>query len=156
MYLATQMINEKEKAELHKLFVSMDKNADGKLSREELIKGYSNLSDSAADIEEKVDQIMANVDVDHNGYIDYSEFVIALTNKRKLLSTENLKQAFSMFDRDGSGLITADEIKMVLGVGKKFSESVWEAAVKEVDQNSDGKISFEEFEMMMNRFITNE
>ena len=150
------MISKKKKADLHKLFVSIDKNADGKLSREELINVYSNLIDSPADVEEKVDKIRANVYVDHNGYIDYSEFVIALTNKRKLLSTENLKQAFNMFDRDGGGLITADEIKMIFGVRKKFSESVWEAAVKEVDQNSDGKISFEEFEMMMNRFIQNE
>ena len=42
---------------------------------------------------------------------------------------------------------------MILGLGKRFSEKVWENVIKEVDQNSDGQISFEEFEQMMNRFL---
>ena len=42
---------------------------------------------------------------------------------------------------------------MILGLGKQFSEDVWQKAINEVDQNSDGQISFEEFEKMMSKFL---
>ena len=42
---------------------------------------------------------MQNVDIDKNGCIDYSEFIAATIDKRKLLSKERLKAAFAIFDR---------------------------------------------------------
>lgn len=51
----------------------------------------------AAQIE--VDRIMKTADIDQNGHIDYSEFIAATTDKRKLLSKERLKTAFQLFDR---------------------------------------------------------
>ena len=53
-----------------------------------------------------------------------------------------------MFDKDGSGTISKDEIKEAFG---GMEESVVEKIVKEVDDNGDGEISFEEFEQMMNK-----
>lgn len=44
---------------------------------------------------------------------------------------------------------------MILGFGQRFSENVWEEVIKEVDQNSDGQISYEEFSSMMNKFLIN-
>ena len=40
-----------------------------------------------------------------------------------------------------------------MGVGKRFSEEVWQQVISEVDQNRDGQISFDEFDKMMNRFL---
>lgn len=51
----------------------------------------------AAEIE--VERIMNAADLDKNGHIDYSEFIAATTDKRKLLSKERLKTAFQLFDR---------------------------------------------------------
>ena len=50
-----------------------------------------------------------------------------------------------MFDKDGSGSISATEVKEVLGLGKNIDDGVWNQIVKEVDENGDGEISFEEF-----------
>lgn len=47
---------------------------------------------TAAEIE--VERIMAAADLDKNGHIDYSEFINATIDKRKLLSKERLKTAF--------------------------------------------------------------
>ena len=56
-----------------------------------------------------------------------------------------------MFDKDGSGIITSDEIREVLTFGGQSSLSLAsvEAIIKEVDANGDGEISFEEFVLMM-------
>jgi Ca2+-binding EF-hand superfamily protein len=39
-----------------------------------------------------------------------------------LLSEEKLQSAFNIYDKDKNGSISIDEIKEVLGVGKKISE----------------------------------
>lgn len=161
MYIVTQLMSKGEKEKLQQTFMALDKNADGKLSREELIQGYTEMYMDPDQAVKEVDNIMKNVDVDRNGYIDYSgtlyilivEFLLASTNKKKLLSKENLRKAFQLFDKDKSGLISAEEIKVILGLGKKFSEDVWMKVISEVDQNSDGQISFEEFEKMMSKFL---
>jgi len=56
-----------------------------------------------------------------------------------------------MFDKDGNGLISSDEIKEVLGFGKTLSEEAVNEIIKQVDENGDGQISFEEFVAMMNK-----
>ena len=49
--------------------------------------------------EKEVNQIMDAVDSDKSGSIEYSEFVVATVNRKKILSNENLENAFSMFDK---------------------------------------------------------
>lgn len=58
-----------------------------------------------------------------------------------------------MYDRDGSGAISTDELKEVLGVGAQISEDVWLKILSEVDENGDGEVSFEEFKTMMQRLL---
>ena len=43
--------------------------------------------------------------------MDYTEFITAMISKKVLLKKENLKGAFMMIDRDGSGYISVDELK---------------------------------------------
>lgn len=44
-----------------------------------------------------------------------------------------------------------------MGVGKKIgSEQIWQEIISEVDTNGDGEISFEEFEQMMKKLLSNE
>jgi calcium-dependent protein kinase len=55
-----------------------------------------------------------------------------------------------MFDKDGSGSISADEIKAALGFSADQS-GLLETIVKEVDEDGNGEISFEEFVSMMRK-----
>lgn len=75
--------------------------------------------------EAEVDKIIERADADGNGEIEYSEWVIATINKFDLLSDEKLKTAFGLFDADGGGSISPDEIRDVLGLGKIADDRVW-------------------------------
>ena len=63
-----------------------------------------------------------------------------------------LKTAFNMFDTDGSGKISGDEINKLLS-GEEFKDiytpEQLAEAIAEVDKNGDGEIDFEEFMEMM-------
>ena len=59
-----------------------------------------------------------------------------------------------MFDKDKSGGISANELKLLLGESNVHTkEEVWKNMIKEIDLNGDGQISFEEFKKMMKNVI---
>ena len=91
------------------------------------------------------------VDVNGDGKIDYTEFIAAAFQKDLLLSSQNLRAAFQIFDKDGDGSISREELKQVFGDGhvSKRGEQVWDEIMNEVDKNQDGEIQFEEFEEAM-------
>ena len=76
-----------------------------------------------------MEKIFERVDLDGSGYIDYSEWVVATINKKKLLSPEKLKAAFVLFDRDGGGTISALEVKEMLCQGQNIDDEVWEKII---------------------------
>ena len=53
-------------------------------------------------------------------------------------------------DKDGSGAISPDEIKKALGIDDDQDETL-DKLIKEIDENGDGEIQFEEFCKMMNK-----
>jgi len=147
-YIASQLLTKQEKENLSKIFKQLDVNGDGKLSKEEILNGYDKFFGKSLD-ENDVEKMFDAVDLDKSGFIDYSEFVIASMNEKALLTNEKLEAAFKMFDKDGSGSISSQEIKEVLGFGKGLSEEAVNGIIKQIDDNGDGEISFEEFSKMM-------
>jgi len=80
--------------------------------------------------DDEVDEMFSKVDVDESGAIDYSEFVVASMNEKNLLSNNKLQSAFKMFDKDGGGSISTEEIKQVLSFGQNLEESVVNDIIK--------------------------
>jgi calcium-dependent protein kinase len=115
-YIASQMLSKSKKEEMAKVFKAFDKNGDGRLSVEEVKQGYVEHYGKIIS-DDEVEKMFKMVDADNSGFIDYTEFVVAAMNEQELNSVEFLRAAFKMFDKDGSGIITADEIKAVLGFG---------------------------------------
>lgn len=152
IYISSQLSSSKERDELKKIFQTLDKNGDGKLSKEELKEGYHAYFGIDID-DDQLCKLITNIDVDNNGYIDYTEFSMSAVDQNILISEERLQMAYKLFDIDGNGLISAGELKSVLGVGMNIDENVWAAMIKEVDLNSDGGISYEEFKQMMMRCV---
>jgi calcium-dependent protein kinase len=150
-YIVNHLVTKDDKNELLELFQQFDKNGDGVLSKDEILAGYREILGDV-EAEKEAERIMAEVDIDKSGTIDYNEFILASLSKQKLLNKEKLEATFKMFDKDGNGTITADEIKSVLNVSSSDKSSL-EKIIKEVDGNGDGEISLVEFKEMMVKFL---
>lgn len=118
------------------------------LSREELVAGYTKMLGSPELAMEEVDVIMKRVDTDGSGFIDYTEFVAATMNKKKLVNKANLETVFKAFDKDGSGSISTDELKTMLG-GENMRDDLWIELIGEVDEDKNGEVDLVEFTNMM-------
>ena len=84
------MAQKDDLAELQRAFKALDKNSDGKLSREELIEGYRMIFGDMAEAE--VDKILARVDANGSGEIDYSGKFLNLTHNYDRMDSGNYKQ----------------------------------------------------------------
>ena len=77
------------------------------------------------------------VDTDGSGMIEYSEFVVATLGEEVLLSEDKLIMTFKMFDKDGGGTISIDELKEVLAFGDDVDETTMDEIMKMIDDNND-------------------
>ncbi|CDW53538.1 Calmodulin [Trichuris trichiura] len=62
------------------------------------------------------------------------------------------QEAFNLFDKDGDGKITSQELGVVMrSLGQRPTESELRDMVNEVDEDGNGTIEFDEFLQMMSR-----
>lgn len=103
-------------------------------------------------------RIFSAFDVDNSAGIDFEEFVIGLSGLSPTASIhEKAEFVFRIFDLDRNGYIDRQELSEVLRYSLESNASVSipneqldrviDATYQQIDGNSDGKISFEEFEL---------
>lgn len=152
-FIATQVVTQQDKDDLQKAFKALDKDSDGKLTRDELIEGYLKLYNNRTLAEEEVDKIIVQVDHNMSGNIDFTEFITASLTKEKLLSKTRIEQAFKMFDLDGNGFISKSEIETIMG-GAEMDDETWKQIMEDCDTNKDGLISQNEFiDLLLKKFV---
>lgn len=147
-YIGSQLISKSEKEKLGKIFKSLDANGDGQLSKEEIMNGYEEHFGKLLN-EDEIDKLFNDVDTDKSGSIDYSEFIVATMSSKKNMSEEKLTAAFKLFDTDGNGTISPEELKSVLCSSGQISDETVDQILKQADENNDGEIEFDEFCKLM-------
>ena len=77
--------------------------------------------------------------------MDFLEFLQLMA--RKFVEHDlqaDVRQAFRMFDRDGSGTVNAQELRHVMmNLGEKLGEDEVDEMMKEADIDGDGEINYE-------------
>ncbi|KAI5079545.1 hypothetical protein GOP47_0005024 [Adiantum capillus-veneris] len=151
--------------DLRAIFEHFDENKDGRISKDEMSASLQRLGliIPPADLTE----LMDNADANDDGFINYEEFVglyatLASAGDgggdvdggagEKSAADAELNEAFNVFDKDGDGFISAQELHSVLksmGVlqGRSVSDCI--AMIRRVDSDGNGQVDFEEFKEMM-------
>ena len=152
VFLVGQLASKKEINNLKKVFIFVDSNGNGTLTKEELVSAWEKaFEEDHQESVNAINNIFDFIDIDGNGTLDYSEWIIATINLQKLFHRKNLKIIYGLFDKDNSGAISAEEIKKVLMPDNVLADDMllWDKILAEVDLDGSGEIDFHEFSVMM-------
>ena len=99
---------------------------------------------------EKIEELFDSIDEDKSGNIEYEELIRALTDKNKLLTDKNLKDAFGFFDKDKNGSISWNEIAEVIYPDGQIPKQIMKEFMKEIgEKDEDKEITFEQFKKIL-------
>ena len=130
---------------LQEAFNVFDKDNDGSITIKELRTAMRSLGYNPS--AEELQDLIREYDKDDSGTIELNEFMKLMTNKIKEQEEVNqLIEMFEVFDRNGDGLLSKDEIKNLFdSINEEISDEILEEFIKEADLDNDGKINFQEF-----------
>ncbi|KAI9017926.1 calcineurin subunit B [Phycomyces nitens] len=126
---------------LYKRFMKLDKDNSGSIDKDEFLAIPQIANNPLAT------RMIAIFDEDGGGDVDFHEFIKGLSAFSVL--------AFKVYDMDRDGFISNGELFLVLKmmVGNNLKENqlqqIVDKTIMEADKDMDGKISFEEFMVMV-------
>jgi len=98
-YIASQQIDPDTEKRMRKVFEDLDDDKNGQLNEKELTDGYEKIYGDRAKAQRIAQMVMRKSDMNHNGSIDYNEFLTACMDDQKALAEESLKTAFNFYDQ---------------------------------------------------------
>jgi calcium-dependent protein kinase len=130
---------------LNNLFRQLDQSDNGKITADDARQALKQVG--LGDIAQKVVDSFGG-----DGEIMYTEFMAKMIVAQEGFTKSSLAEAFKSMDKDGSGMLSRDEIKEVLT--HKNMESITDersvdSLMELMDLNGDGVISFSEFAAVM-------
>ncbi|KAK7696559.1 Calcineurin subunit B [Cerrena zonata] len=142
--------NASELERLKKRFMKLDSDGSGSIDREEFLQIPQIANNPLAS------RLIAIFDEDGGGTVDFQEFVGGLSAfSSRGGREEKLRFAFKVYDMDRDGFISNGELFLVLKmmVGNNLKDGqlqqIVDKTIMEADKDGDGKLSFEEFVMMV-------
>ena len=105
----------------------------------------------------QVEKLFQMFDKERSGQIDVREFMIGLSNFTGAGKDDKLKFAFMVFDEDGNGVITKQELVKILKANHMATNESEvarkaETIMSQADKDGDGVVSFDEFVVVSKKF----
>lgn len=144
---ACKGLSESQICELKAAFCILDTNNDGRVNASELKSMLENLGIFLTD--DMVQRLIKQATKRDDGLVSEEEFLDWMASQ-DLGSPddimEDLLAAFRVFDKDGNGYITRDELKTAMDmIGEPVTEVELDDMLKATDIDNDGRINYEEF-----------
>ena len=158
--MSTRNLTDEDIEALKSEFLNLDTDGDGTITIKELGKILRSLRGKLRVSEVDIKRAIQEIDVDGDGTINLKEYMKTMENKtnrtlihRALVMRSTVRKQFERFDVDGSGYVTVDEVKIIFEekAGIPLTNKQVEGIIKGSDRNSDGKINYEEFVVMMTK-----
>lgn len=140
---------EEQLDELREAFAVYDINGDGVVTTRELGTIVRQLGQNPTEAE--ILEMIKEADADSTGTISFDEFAVLMAKKMKDVNTEeDVRDAFRVFDINGTGLISAHELRHVAtNLGERLSEEEANEMIRVADVDGDGLINYDDFINMM-------
>jgi serine/threonine protein kinase len=133
--------------ELSRIFYKIDRNSDGKITKDDLIFAYEEAGEKIN--KKDLDEIIKNIDFDRNGFIEYDEFIRVCIPEDRLFTENNLKDAFELFDKNQSGNISYLNVVEALESEDRINPKMVELLKIEVAKMGNDNLNFEKFKNLM-------
>ena len=142
-----------ELAEFREIFDLVDKDHGGSISSTELAELMSTLGINAS--QEEIRAMVAEIDADGNGDIDFDEFVAVMSRKVNAdYTSKDVKRAFRTFSLgQPNGYVSLESVREALmnhGTVKLNEEQV-EELLAQLESDSNGLFNYNEYVDMMMR-----
>lgn len=100
-------------------------------------------------------QMIADLDTDGNGSIDFDEWLTLMTKRvTDRDSRANINKIFALFDDERTGHISIKNLRRVVQqLGENISEEELQELINRADVDQDGLVSEDEFYIILTRKI---
>ena len=138
-------IPESKLQEFREAFELYDKDKDGSITLKELSQVLKSIN---ADFSQnQIESVISEADTTGTGKLNLDDFISLMASKYRETDTdEEVINAFRVFDKEGTGVIAANELKHIMTtLGDKLTDEEVDEMIREADINGDGWIYYEDF-----------
>mmetsp|Transcript_57187 Transcript_57187/g.90653 ORF Transcript_57187/g.90653 Transcript_57187/m.90653 type:complete len:597 (+) Transcript_57187:66-1856(+) len=138
LQLMSYSLSLEERKKVRDAFLQIDHQKTGRIKMNELSRV---LGEHVSDNEAR--SIFNSLDSNSDEHINYTDFLAAMLTSRIVQNEGHMRAAFNRFDKDGTGVISLENLREVLGDTHQGQEI--EELFREIDVAKDGVISYDEF-----------
>ena len=130
--MIAETLDDRDIAHLKEAFNQYDTDGDGTISIVEMRNALTHGKSKLKNIDQN---FLDSLDIDGDGMIDYSEFLVATMRTKHWHTTERLRLAFDQLDVDNSGQLDRDEVRSALGGN---DDALADEIINQFDVDGDG------------------